>query len=144
MAGLWQGPTVVAIGAPAAGHDWTWQAPQNLAAKVLSIHARLTTHVTVATRKVTFLVKDADGNLLGKVRVPKAIVATKTAQVTAWSGATRTTATATDQLLSLGEVVLPEGASISSTTAGLAATDQWGEITLLVAYWDPTTPRTQG
>ena len=124
-------PLVVAVPNPAAGAEWQWSAPSDRLAEVQAVTATLTSSATVATR-VPQLAFESAGALL----MAQAVNASKQAASLAWRyvwwwGGGAAVAGVDLVYTPMPRLLLPPGAKVLATTAGLAAGDQWSAITLL-------------
>lgn len=130
------GTQVATVDQPAAGHDWTWNAPGTWPTKVVAVTAELVTSATAGSRWPELRYQTRDAKLLGRVAVTTNVGASKTAYL-AWQRVdgvrySEVFATATHLVIPVVDVWMPPGSTVKVVTANLSVTDQWS--TIVVAY----------
>lgn len=126
------GPKVVAVQAPVAGSDWSWQGPTDRPFRIQSVRAVLASSATVANRAAELHVLDRDRNVI--IDVP-AIASQAASSTETWSWLPVGFGPGTVDNPALGPLPdcwVPDGCSVKVVTAGIQAGDQWSEIVLLV------------
>ncbi len=119
-----------------AGVDFQFGVPTNTRWKIRSLSAVLTTSATVATRQVTFSLKDSVGNTYCAVPFNGTQTASVSQRYNAFPGSAFTAA-----IISILNVPLPTDTvlftnmAIYSSTSNLQAGDAWSNITMSVEEW---------
>ncbi len=122
--------SVRTVDQPAAGADWSFVPSNGDRVKLLSITAKLTTAVAVATREVDLTVTDTQGNLIGLDRASASQVASLTYSYSWRPSDVSYGFTTGDTVVanSCPGFFLPPGTTVASSTGAIAAADQWSSV----------------
>lgn len=125
--------------APAAGSDWTVTVPAGKVWRVLSVRASLVTSATVANRAPALTVSDGSAVFL-TVPAP-AVQAASLTGVFDWYEYASAQAVGNVQAAALPELIIPAGFVLASSTAAIAAGDQWSApVVYVIETWDRRGP----
>jgi len=125
----------VSQAAPAAGADWSYTPPAGLRQRVQSIQCTLVTSATVANRVVVVRITQG-GNVVYQAASPTAQTASTTVSYVFAPGLPPQTATGGVVVIPLpANLVITSSTTISVTTQGLAAGDQWSALNIATEDW---------
>jgi hypothetical protein len=127
--------TVQLVGNPAAGSDWSFAIPGNSRFQLTAVHAKLVTSSTAGTRTASLQFKDGSGNVLGIIDATATQALSTTIDYTGITGAFAGGGGGVHNYWPLPPITLGQSFTIGTTTANLAAGDQWSAITLTGLTW---------
>jgi len=121
---------------PAAGADWSVALPQGVFGEFVSFAATLTTSAAAGNRQVQVQILDGAGNVVYQAPASQNLVASNTNTVSGSESNVTSTILATVAEVALPPRVKVDAASIVKTvTTGLAAGDQWSNISVYTRQW---------
>lgn len=120
--------SVVLIGNPAAGADWTYTAPNTV--ELLAVGATLVTSAAVANRVPRLRFLDNAAHQLTTAPLQSNLVASTTAFCSWYPGATSNGLGGAAVQSMPGGIWLPAGFVVNVSTANIDVADQWSNIAL--------------
>ena len=123
---------LTAVGAPAAGVDWSYTVPFGAHQVIRSVTALFTASAAAANRFPVLVIDDGAGDIVAELPVTSVIIANQGMQLT-WAPGLNPLNVNNVQTMGLnGEMRIRAGWRIRTLTAGIQAADQWSAIVVVV------------